>query len=79
MGSKFGGKVVGRRLKKMVPKEPKTSGQCGELFRREKGQDSEMDGVWGALESKCVGLHRKKIQTEGPGQSSGEPQSLRYE
>lgn len=68
MGSKTGSKVVGRRLKKMVTKETETSGQCGELFRREKGRDSQKDGVWGALESKWVGLHRKKIQTKGPGQ-----------
>ena len=61
MGSKIGGKVVRRRLKKMAPKEPETSGQCGELFRREEGQDSEMDGVWGALLSKLVGVHKKKI------------------
>lgn len=75
----WGARSEAKWLKKMVPKEPETSGQCGELFRKEKGQELKMDGVWGALKNKFVGLHREKIQTEGPSQSSGERQSLRYE
>lgn len=36
--------VVGRKLEKTVPMEPKSSVHSGELFRREDGQDLEMDG-----------------------------------
>lgn len=40
------------------------------------GERTGLRDGWGALESKWVELHKKKIQTKGPGQSSGEPQSL---
>lgn len=65
--------MVGRKLKKMVPRELEAREQSGKLFRREKRQGSEMDGKargWDHTERE----YRIQISSE-----SRKPQHLRYE
>lgn len=77
-GNKSRNEVVGKNLEKMVPLKSETR-QSGEIFRKEKEQDSEKDWGWETRESKWMGSCRKRIESEGPGQSPGQHQYLRVE
>lgn len=68
-------KQGGRRLEKIVPLEHEAR-QSGELFRKNE-QDSEKDWVWEARKRKLVRSYRKRLQSEGPGQSPREARHLK--